>query len=287
MSHHRIFDFLVIGGQRCGTTWMHYVLAQHPDIFVPGVKEVHFFNHRPNYELGLDWYEQVMAPDKGQRLSGECTPNYFWNNLLPGVERSSNLIIDIAPKVRAVNPEAKLILLLRDPVARAISAWQHHIVMGRLRPKDGFRSAWTRFGIQSIGMYADHLAHWRESFPESNFLILNFERDVLGDRRAAANKVFDFLGVDFPQAIEIDSQRNASGSYLGMQAANFIPAGSFVGKISRKVASSIMPKKLDRRFKPAVTSAEREDLARFYAPFNARLDDMLSEDFTRNWSSCG
>lgn len=284
MSKNPVFDFLAIGGQRCGTTWLHFLLDQHPDIFVPAVKEVHYFNFEPNYDRGPAWYAQVLTPDAGQSVRGECTPNYFWNTLLPGVAKVPRQIIDIAPKVHALNPDAKLLLILRDPVKRAISAWHHHIQMGRLRARDGFTDAWPRYGVKSMGMYSEHLDHWFASFPRENFLILNFERDVLGDPTATGRRVFEFLGVDAGYQVDAERPRNANGSFLAMQAANWIPAQSVPGRLIRKAATRLVPKSIDKRFRPSPTAAELSELSAFYAPYNAKLDALLEEDFSQYWS---
>jgi len=71
-------NYLVIGAQRCGTTWLAETLGQHPDIYVPRPKEIHFFNHSENYAKGIDWYRSRFPGYEGQRAVGEFTPNYFW-----------------------------------------------------------------------------------------------------------------------------------------------------------------------------------------------------------------
>ncbi len=106
--------FIVIGAQKAGTTWLYECLSEHPEVFVPRMKEVHYFI-RPEHDRlsrmanGLDWYKSLF-PDDPKRVSGEITPDYIF---FPYV----------AEAIRAVNPAMKIVALLREPVARAHSAY--------------------------------------------------------------------------------------------------------------------------------------------------------------------
>jgi len=71
-------NFMLIGAQKCGTSWLAAMLRQHPDIFVPEKKELHFFNLKSNYARGIEWYRKQFDGWSGQKLVGDCTPNYLW-----------------------------------------------------------------------------------------------------------------------------------------------------------------------------------------------------------------
>ena len=71
-------NFLLIGAQKAGTTWISAMLREHPQIFLPQRKELHFFNRRDNYERGLEWYRAQFGQHQGEPAIGECTPNYLW-----------------------------------------------------------------------------------------------------------------------------------------------------------------------------------------------------------------
>ncbi len=125
--------FLVIGAQKCGTNWIAQMLSQHPEVCVPSKKsyiffnkihkELHFFNKRQRYEYGLEWYKSWFKIAPSTRAAGEFTPNYLWtnerNNLTTKDEKSWN----IPELVHKHYPNLKLIVSLRDPVERAISAY--------------------------------------------------------------------------------------------------------------------------------------------------------------------
>src|SRR5690348_11928752 len=77
-------NFLVIGVEKGGTTWLHTQLKKHPEIFLPNTKEVHFFNkYNSNFvahdyfKFGLDWYREFFKDYEGQQAIGEVTPMYI------------------------------------------------------------------------------------------------------------------------------------------------------------------------------------------------------------------
>ena len=70
-------NFLVIGAQKAGTTWLDDMLRQHPDVFTPPQKELHFFSKLSNFDKGLAWYCDHFSLLGDEKAVGECTPNYI------------------------------------------------------------------------------------------------------------------------------------------------------------------------------------------------------------------
>lgn len=119
-------DFLIVGAQRCGTTSLYKTLAEHPDVLPAGLhKGVHYFD--TDYERGPLWYRshfptkvraRVAEQHRGVRpITGEASPYYMFHPLAP--ERIARDL-----------PEARLVVLLRDPVERAYSAYVHERARG-------------------------------------------------------------------------------------------------------------------------------------------------------------
>ena len=106
-------DFLILGAQRCGTSSLHHWLSQHPDIWLPDEKELHFFDL--NWHAGPSWYRGMFTDDG--RVVGEATPIYLF---YPNVD----------DWVHEVAPDCKFIVLLRDPVDRAYSHYHHALRTG-------------------------------------------------------------------------------------------------------------------------------------------------------------
>ena len=99
-------EFLGLGTQKGGTTTLHRLLEQHPDVYLPACKEVHFFDL--NYDAGEGWYRNHFTDAKPHQTCGEITPFYLFHPDVPG--RIHNLL-----------PKARMVVLLRDPVERTIS----------------------------------------------------------------------------------------------------------------------------------------------------------------------
>ena len=106
-------DFLCIGAQKAGTTWLHKNLRYHPEIYLPDFKEIHFFNGGYKNH-GLKWYSQLFE-EKGSRIAGDITPAY------------STLDKNKIEILHRILPNAKIILILRNPIERAWSAAKMHL----------------------------------------------------------------------------------------------------------------------------------------------------------------
>lgn len=107
-------DFFVVGAQKAGTTALHHYLSRHPDIFLPRKKETHFFSdNHGEYPLGIDYYLDTYFPamECGEKLTGEVDPEYMF-------------FPEVAQRLADFSQEAKIILVLRDPVSRAFSHYQ-------------------------------------------------------------------------------------------------------------------------------------------------------------------
>ncbi len=190
--------FLIIGAQKCGTTWLHRHLSRHPELWLPPGKELEFFSYERHLEdPGFPAYQAAFEP-AGDRLAGEATPSYFWTYAAstwcrqpPGFQR------DIPGTVRALlGPELRLIVLLRDPVERALSAWAHYVAHGELDVALPFEEAARYGGIVDMGFYGRHFAAWRNSFNVDRFLVLGLERDVIARPVATLARVLTFLGAN-------------------------------------------------------------------------------------------
>ena len=121
--------FVVLGAMKAGTTSLHYYLEQHPDISMSHPKELNFFlaeqddpsaGHRPdwNFYRGVDWYAQHF--DAAATARGDVSPAY-----------SNPIFSGVAGRMRSVIPDAQLIFITRDPLARTVSHYQHDVARGR------------------------------------------------------------------------------------------------------------------------------------------------------------
>jgi hypothetical protein len=105
-------DFIIIGAQKSGTSSLHYYLDQHPDFCASSEKELHYFNRHVHFGKPLAEYEANFRSFR-KKKHFESTPAYIYH---PGA-------LDL---IKKTYPEIKLIAVLRDPVKRSYSAWNHY-----------------------------------------------------------------------------------------------------------------------------------------------------------------
>ncbi len=184
-------DFLGIGVQKGGTTWLYHQLSRHPQIAFPGGKELHFWN-RCDPAVAAGWQEILEPPSRltadGRPVrSGEITPAYA---LLP--RETIAALKDACPAVR-------LFISLRNPLARAWSAAKMALTRAEMsEPEasdhwfiDHFRSAGSRLR----GGYADCLTRWWDVFPREQLLVL-FHDEIAAAPLAVLSRVARHLGVE-------------------------------------------------------------------------------------------
>jgi hypothetical protein len=164
-------DFVIIGAMRCGTSALYAILSQHQHVERAATKELHYFDRF--FEQGIDWYSRCFPAPKwidGRRsITGEATPKYLPDPSVP--ERMAQVI-----------PQARLIVLLRNPIDRAYSHYRHELShIGETR---GFEEAIIEaektqphdpFGYLSRGIYVDQLVSWSKFFNEEQMLVLKSE----------------------------------------------------------------------------------------------------------------
>lgn len=196
---------LIIGAQRSGTTSLFNYLIQHPDVLAPLDKEIHYFDL--HYARGVRWYRGRFPYTHQLRrgaLTLDASPYYLPHPQVP--QRAAQLL-----------PAVKLIALLRNPVDRALSHYQHEVRQGRetvsfpeaiamepqrlageeerLRADPSYYSFnHHRFSYQRRGVYIEQLRRWLQHFPRSQLLVLESEW-LFRDPAAASAAVHDFLGL--------------------------------------------------------------------------------------------
>jgi hypothetical protein len=159
-----MLDFLGIGTQKAGTTWLYAMLSQHPGVRFPAGKEVHFWNrHR---DKGVDWYRAQFAEKRGVK-NGEITPAY---SILPAA---------VVREVREINPALRVVYLLRNPIERAWSAalmWLQRAELELDEASDQWFIDYFRSrGALARADYESCLRTWRGAFGDEAVLVMRYE----------------------------------------------------------------------------------------------------------------
>ena len=254
-------NYLILGAQKAGTTFLYEALCTHPLVIPSKVKEVHFFDH--HWKRGTRWYRRrfptggmtalLRAQHIRRRLCrGEATPYYLFHPVAAG-------------RIKSIIPDVKLIVVLRNPIYRAYSHHQHNVrhdreplsfrdaiaaeperLAGeeeRLRNDPDYRSyAHQHYSYIARGEYAQQLAVYLDRFPRERLWVLKAEH-LFADPGRWINRTCEFL--DLPplsQARNAWAPRNV-GAYENLD--------------------------------PAIIAR----LATHYAPHNERLSELLGYDF--------
>lgn len=187
-------DFVGVGAQRSGTSWWHGLIESHPQVHPLGwpFKELHFFDHIDAGELTADDianYHDLFRRPSGKRC-GEWTPRYMLDPSTPRL-------------LHQAAPDAKLVVMLRDPVARFASGFAHALARGVSRDE-----AWS--DALRRGRYHEQLVRVLEHFPAEQLLVLQFER-CIADPNTMLDRTFQFLEIE-PWRPDVGRQATNRGS---------------------------------------------------------------------------
>ena len=305
-------NFFVVGAAKSGTTSLYEYMKMHPQIYMAPIKETHHFStdidnskFRPNYARSLnkdlskfletdmqegifhafvkerDQYDKLFKNVKDEKAIGEITNSYLYSQ-----EAARNIFTRF--------PDAKVIMMLRNPIDRAFSHYLMDLRIGY--ETNDFMTALKKdmardpkgWGISNlyveIGMYAEQVKRFIEIFPERQRRIYLFD-DFKKDAGAVVKDMFTFLGVDPNVDIDYSQKFNPS----------FIPKNKLIGKLNtqKKIKDwlkSVLPKSVKSKFKktfytdkdlPKITPAERKFLADIFRNDVMKLGKVLNRDLSK------
>lgn len=266
-------NFIVIGAPKAATTWIADGLREHPDVYVPQLKELRFFCGE-NFDKGIDWYESHFRKVAGERAIGEASPSYL------GSPQATKRIAGLVP-------EARLIVSLRHPVEQAFSFYWHQLTRGEISLDTDFPSFFDKARPRA-SYYGSHLERYLRSFPADRVLVLLYEEDVQRDPAAGMRRCYRFLDVDpgfAPTVLEKKSNARRDVTALhGM--AQFARRG--LGRLPREVAQPVkkisksMLKLLPQKKKTQMLDPmlRQRLLKEYYLDDIRQLEEMSGRDFS-------
>ncbi|XP_078136001.1 heparan sulfate glucosamine 3-O-sulfotransferase 3A1-like [Sander vitreus] len=247
---------LIIGVKKGGTRALLEFLRVHPDIRAVGA-EPHFFDR--NYENGLEWYRELMPKTLEGQITMEKTPSYFVTREAPA-------------RISAMSRDTKLIVVVRDPVTRAISDFTQ--TLSKKPDIPSFESLTfknrttglidTSWSAIQIGIYAKHLDNWLQYFPMKQILFVSGER-LISDPAGELGRVQDFLGL---KRIITDKHFyfNQTKGFPCLKKAEGSSKPHCLGKTKGRTHPNIDPEVVQR-------------LRDFYRPFNMKFYQMTGRFF--------
>jgi acetyltransferase-like isoleucine patch superfamily enzyme len=193
-------NFLIIGAQKGGSTWLYDVLSAHKEVFLPKkVELLHFSKKDCNSQVMIDTYaKHFELADSSYKAVGEKTPSYLWSSsedreyCKPNSTHNLHITRDVNSQLGS---DIKIISSLKHPVIRAISAFFHHAQRNRIEPGGTLADYYHDFGLVDMGFYAEHLKPWHSTFGKHQNLTLIMERDVIAKPNHGIDQVCAFLGL--------------------------------------------------------------------------------------------
>jgi len=173
-------DFVCVGPQRTGTTWLDKMLREHHNLSLPqGVKETRFFDQY--YERGYDWYASYFSNVCAGDLVGEVAPTYFDSP-------------EVHLRISDSSPDCLIFVTLRDPAERAWSLFLHHLRKARV-PRNFWKASKLKPSIVRAGKYARHVRRWKEVFGHQQVIYL-FMEDIRDRPSEVLEYIQNTLGVE-------------------------------------------------------------------------------------------
>lgn len=291
-------NFFIAGAAKSGTTSLFTYVNLHPDVYMSEIKEPHYFCHddfptrftgpgdegfSENRLRTEEAYLKLFEPGQNALIRGEGSVYYIY-------------FPDVAQRLMEFNPDSKVVLVLRNPIERAFSAYMHTVRDGRetlsfeealkaesSRREQGYQPLWW---YRELGLYTRQVERYQQVFPKDQLKIFLFED--LKDTSAVVADTLSFLGVDAKIPIDTSVKQNESG----------VPKSRFVYDFFAKpnglkeVIKPMLPEKLRQRLgqqaksmtlrKETMNPETRMELKEFYRDDIAALQDVLGRDLS-NW----
>ena len=276
-------NFVVVGAMKAGTTSLYHYLRPHPQVFMPKIKELDFFTEGMNWERGLDWYRhQFAAAPREATALGEASTVYTKFPRYQGV----------AERMAKVVPHARLIYVVRHPIDRIRSHYEHRVASGA-------ETAAMEDAVFDNPIYIDYsryalqVEQYLEHFPREQILIISSE-ELRHDRESTMRRVYGFLAVDAEYVAPTLGQE----FYRTGQRRTYPPVVWSIRRALKrrfpqtKRAKELVDSLASRRKRVPVRSAAMIDEGALSSPSTggshdlsdearSRLDDALRDDVAR------
>jgi hypothetical protein len=295
-------NFVVIGAAKSGTTSLYHYLDQHPDVYMSPVKEPNFFaleGEKADFRgpgaderinrwsvTDLDAYRRLFEGASDEKALGEASPLYLYSE-------------KAAERIKHHVPEAKLIVVLRNPADRAYSSFLHVVLNGREPYKDFARALeaederiranwdWV-WHYKNMGFYHEQLSRYFEAFGPEQVQVHLYE-DLNRDPNGVVRKTYEFLGVDASFVPRDPPRYNVTG----------VPRSKLLNDLLRKknplksAVRPFLPKKFRRRLlidmqnrilvKPPFPEDVRGQLVAGFTEDLSKLQELIGRDLS-GWS---
>lgn len=275
-------NWVYLGPDKSGSTWLYDFIKWHPDAYVPQTKEMFYFDRY--YQRGIAWYSSYFEGARPSHvIRADISHDYLFEQAAAG-------------RIAGDLPAADLIVCAREPIERAVSAFLYMQRQGRIRPEVPFIEAVEDCAeLLAHGMYAQHLERFvAAGCSPSRIHVLPFD-DLRGDSQAFANQLCERFGLRrlaLPTELLKASNTASRPRHFGvariakLAALRIRDAGfpSLVTKIkSNALVQSALFRPLDGGSRPALSDADRARLKARMAPDVRELDARWLPGIAARW----
>ena len=271
----RLPNFIYIGPDKAGSSWLHDVLIEHPQVFMTPAKDLYFFDRY--YDKGVDWYASHFEKASDQRIVGEVCQDYLFHP-------------DAAARIANTLDAARFMVTLRDPVDRAFSSYLYMLKMGQQPGTFSEALAGGRPELIEHGRYGTGLARFADRFGDDSIYVAVFD-DLVADPVEFVDRLFQWLGVDpfvlsdelLESRLPASKARSAPLARLARAAADWTRehnGAEMVGRVkrSRLVQRALYKPLRDKpQMDPADVAAIRRRLSNEMELVEARFNVPLRE----------
>ncbi|WP_306012705.1 MULTISPECIES: sulfotransferase family protein [unclassified Allomuricauda] len=270
-------DFLLIGAQKCATTWMYHCLNEHPELYVGGGKnETYYFGGDVFNQKGIDWFESLFVEAYPHQKLGSASVDYIWD-------------IDSVELAHEKYPDIKIIAVLRNPMERTISAFfwlmrKNIIEEGSL--EEGIRKAIDDYksGADTVyselirrSLYTDAIIKLHENFEKDNIRLILFD-DIQKKPKDTLNEIYSFLDVA-PNYVPSSLKRKPKGNSYSSTLV-YLERKMPVNKLTTKLLNGIseLIKISSKTKSPELNPKLTEEILEIYKGHFERLYDWLDKN---------
>ncbi len=274
MNKSKTPNFLCVGAQKAGTTSLHDILKQHPQVYLPERKEAHFFDNEDRYKKGLDWWmNEFFSTYNDEPIIGAMTPEYLYYPEVPS-RIAEHLTEDL-----------KLIIVLRHPVDRAYS----HYLMSKRRgfeelsfeeaieaePKRILQGDFERnhFSYLDRGRYVSQVKRYLNLFPAENILILSFEQNIKQGLDDTLKIIQSFLGVKYVK-LNTSIKSNVASETKSKKVQQLVNKNNLL----KRMIKPLIPQKTRRAMKQKVGQINSQEIG-----LQARLDAVKRDELFEHY----
>jgi hypothetical protein len=234
----RKVNFLILGTQKAGTTSLYEYIKQHNDIYFSDVKEVTYFSQSKLYKKGEDYYHSFFSKVNNEKIIASA-----YVHMLPCSE--------CIQRVKKYNPNMKFVIMLRDPIDRAYSAYNYALKNGWENKNNSFEDS-IKLELNRVknekydlmyfenGLYHKHIKGWQKHFPKEKFLLIK-DTDLRDNVNDVLNEIFVFLELKKTNSINTSKEFNKAGVVHSKILQAFLLKKN---SVSKKIIGFLFPRSI-------------------------------------------